>query len=272
MIPTDGLWNGQGFAEVNQTRLYYEVAGAGQPLVLVHGFSLDTRMWDDQYEEFARHYEVIRYDVRGYGRSAVPGSDGYYHADDLAGLLDYLGIREAHVLGLSLGAAIATEFVLAYPGRATALIAADPVLWGYAWSPEYEGSLGALWEAGRRGGVEAARALWWEHPMFAPAREKPGVAERLSRIVSDYSGWHWTHNDPGLLPERRAAERLEEIDVPALAIVGERDVPDFHTIIGILSARIRGARKVVLPEAGHMSNMEAPGRFNDAVLRFLGGI
>lgn len=262
----------EGFAEVNGTRLYYEKAGAGHPLVLVNGFSLDRRMWDDQVTTFARQYEVIRYDARGHGKSADPGNKGFYHADDLKGLLDYLGCSRAYLLGLSWGAAVATEFVLAYPQLAGALIVADPVLWGHSWSPEYEASLGGLWEAGRNEGVEAARSLWLSHPMFASALERPEVADRLVAIVSAYSGWHWTHDDPALLPNPPAAQRLEDIAIPTLAIVGERDVPDFHAVADEMSRRIPGARKVVLPGVGHMSNMEDPARFNDIVLAFLAGI
>jgi pimeloyl-ACP methyl ester carboxylesterase len=107
--------------------------------------------------------------------------------------------------------------------------------------------------------------------MFAPALERPEVAEHLLRIINDYSGWHWTHDDPGLLPERRAFDRLEEISVPTLTMVGERDMPDFHVITDALKERIPRARKIVLPRAGHISNMEAPDEFNAAVLSFLGG-
>ncbi|MEK7328872.1 MAG: alpha/beta hydrolase, partial [Chloroflexota bacterium] len=96
-----------GFAEVNGTRLYYEVAGSGQPLVLIHGFSLDTRMWGDQFETFARHYQVVRYDLRGFGQSAVPSNEPYTHADDLNNLLHYLKIDSVHLVGLSLGGGVA---------------------------------------------------------------------------------------------------------------------------------------------------------------------
>ena len=264
-----GRAQAQGFADVNGTRLYYETAGAGRSIVLVHAFTFDTRMWDDQFEPFAQHYQIIRYDIRGYGKSAVPTEEAYYHADDLKGLLDHLGIERAHVLGLSLGAAIATEFAVAYPQMTSALIAADPVLWGYRWSPESEELLGRIWEAGQTSGVEAARAVWLAHPFFAPALRNPHASERLVRIVSDYSGWHWTHNDPGLLPDPPAAARLEEITTPTLAIVGELDVPDFRAITDVLQARIPNARKVVLPGVGHMSSMEDPAGFNDAVLGFL---
>lgn len=104
-----------GFAEVNGTRLYYEIAGSGDPLLLIHGSTLDTRMWDDQFETFAQHYTVVRYDVRGFGKSALPAGESYARPDDLKGLLDYLDIAHASVLGLSMGGGIAIDFVLAYP-------------------------------------------------------------------------------------------------------------------------------------------------------------
>lgn len=262
----------EGFATVNGTRLYFETEGTGHPLVLVHGFSLDTRMWDAQMEQFAHRYQVIRYDVRGYGKSAVPGTEGYYHADDLGALLDHLGIERAHVLGLSLGAAIAIEFVVAYRQMASALVAVDPVLWGYEWSASNDEAMGKIWGAGRTSGIEAAREMWLADPMFAPALANPQVAQALVRIVSDYSGWAWANDDPGLLPDPPAAMRVEEISVPTLAIVGELDVPDFHGVVDTLSSRIEGARKVVLPGVGHMSNMEDPRAFNEAVLAFLAAV
>ena len=255
-----------GFADVNGTRLYYEVAGNGHPLVLIHGFSLDTRMWDDQFELFARDYKVIRYDVRGYGKSAVPGSDGYYHADDLRTLLDHLGIGHAHILGLSLGGAIALEFALAYPDMIHALILVDSVLWGHNWSEESSKRDGAVWAAGS---VEGARALWLAHPLFAPAMENASVAPRLTQIVTDYSGWSWANDDPGLLPDPVAAQRLGQISVPTLVVIGEHDLPDFHAIAHTLQQQIPNARTVVLPGVGHMSNMEDPEGFNKAVLSFL---
>lgn len=92
-----------GFAEVNGTRLYYEIAGSGRPLVLIHGMTLDTRMWDDQFEPLAAQYQVVRYDARGFGKSAVPTGESYAHTDDLKALLEYLDIAHAFILGLSMG-------------------------------------------------------------------------------------------------------------------------------------------------------------------------
>src|SRR6185436_13829592 len=91
-----------GFAAINGGRLYWEAAGEGEPLVFIHGFTLDTRMWDDQWDVFAARYRVIRYDVRGFGQSTVP--DGpFSHQDDLRALMDYLGVDRFHLVGLSMG-------------------------------------------------------------------------------------------------------------------------------------------------------------------------
>jgi len=117
-----------GFADVNGTRLYYEMAGSGPALVLIHGHTLDTRMWDDQFEPFARDYRVIRYDQRGYGKSAPPTAESYSPADDLMALLRYLGLSSAHILGQSRGGAGAIDFALTYPEATTTLIAVDAVL------------------------------------------------------------------------------------------------------------------------------------------------
>jgi len=91
------------YAEVNGTRLYYEVAGSGQALVLIHGFSTDCRQWKDQIEFFKSDYKVICYDMRGFGKSTVPSGMNYSHAEDLRALLDHLDIEKAHILGHSFG-------------------------------------------------------------------------------------------------------------------------------------------------------------------------
>jgi len=108
-----------GFAEVNGTRLYYEVMGFGQPLILIHGYTLDTRMWDDQIAAFAQNYQVIRYLLRGFGKSGLPTGESYAHLQDLKALLEHLGIDQAHILGLSLGGAIAIDFAITYAADLT---------------------------------------------------------------------------------------------------------------------------------------------------------
>jgi 3-oxoadipate enol-lactonase len=257
------------FAAVNGTSLYYELAGSGTPLVLIHGFSLDRRMWDAQFEQFAMHYQVLRFDMRGFGKSALPAAGEYDRQDDLHALLDTLGIQRAHILGLSLGGAAAIDFALAYPQSTRSLIAVDSVLSGHRWSAEHDASMRPIWALGRSGDLAGARRLWLDHDLFKPANEKPSVAAPLAQIVNDYSGWHWLNRDP--LRKPHAAGQLEHIGAPVLSITGERDLPDFHAVADALAQRAR-ARKVVMSGAGHMAPMEDPARFNEIVLDFLAGV
>jgi pimeloyl-ACP methyl ester carboxylesterase len=254
-----------GFAQANGTRLYYEVAGAGQPLVLIHGFSLDTRMWDGQFEAFARHYQVVRYDLRGFGQSAVPTDEPYSHLNDLKALLQHLKFDPAHVAGFSLGGGIAIDFALTYPEATRSLITIDGTLGGYRWAKDWGGPRTTAQSAG----LEAAREVWLDDELFIPANELPPAAARLRQMVTAYSGWHWLNRDPGRGPETPAIELLEQIRAPALALVGERDLPDFHVIANTLQSRIPSCRKAVVPGAGHMANMEAPEQVNQAILNFL---
>src|SRR6266849_9189416 len=103
-----------GFAEVNGTKLYYEQMGKGRTIVLVHGGLVDSRVWDEQFEEFAKRYRVIRYDLRGFGKSAEP-SGSFSPLEDLRALLGFLKVEQVTVVGGSLGGMIATDFALEYP-------------------------------------------------------------------------------------------------------------------------------------------------------------
>ena len=256
-----------GFADVNGTRLYYEIAGSGHPLVLIHGNTLDTRMWDDQFDVFAQHYQVLRYDARGFGKSAAPTTEPYTHPDDLKSLMTHLGIDHAHIIGLSMGGAIAVNFALTYPASTATLTAVDAGLSGYQWQEELASV--TVKAIAKRDGIEAAKTFWLNSDLFAPAAEHSAVASRLKQIVDNYPGWHFINADPASAPETPAIDRLHTLTLPTLVILGERDIPDFHHIADILEVRIPGAKKVVMPGVGHMSNMEDPERFNEIVLEFL---
>lgn len=257
-----------GFAEVEGTRLYYETAGSGPPIVLLHGFTLDSSIWDDQMDAFAPSHQVIRYDLRGFGQSPPPTTP-YTHVADLKALLDYLGLARAAILGLSMGGGIAIDFALTYPDATRALIAAAPTLGGHRLAPEVAAPFGAVYKTARSAGIDAARAQWLAHPFFGPAWEQPVVASALSRVVNAYTGWHWVNADPILSPEPAAVERLETIAAPTLVVVGEREVPSFRAAADVVATRVPGARQIVLPGAGHLVNMEAPALFNQVVLDFL---
>ena len=264
-------FTGHGFAPVEGTRLYYEVKGAGPAVVLIHGGQLDSRMWDDQFDILAKRLTVIRYDVRGYGGS-VRGDKPYCDADDLAALLDYLKVKKAHLVGLSLGGRIAVDLTVAHPERVRSLTLAGPGLAGYD-APKAEEVDLRMWEiikAARDEGSDRATDLWLKDPFMAPAMEQSGPASRLRRITRENA--HCWLNNPVLQcsPKPLAGKRLNEIKVPTLLILGDRDVPQIRSNVEALEKGISGSQKIVIKGAGHMVNMEKPDMFNEALLTFLG--
>jgi pimeloyl-ACP methyl ester carboxylesterase/GNAT superfamily N-acetyltransferase len=259
-----------GFADVNGGRLYYEVRGNGFPLVMIHGHTLDTRTWNAQWSAFAGPFCAVRYDLRGYGRSSLP-NETYTHHDDLCALLDFLGIRRAHVVGQALGASVAVNFALMYPERMGALILVDPSdLSGYPFPAELNAQGAPIEAAAREGNLDEARRLWLEHAWFEPAREHPSVQSELERIVADYSCWHFCNDNPARPFVPPANERLAQVRARTLVLVGGRDLAVYNLPLAEHLARsIPHASKVVIPGVGHMANMEAPDEVNRLVHEFI---
>ena len=245
--------------------LYYEAAGAGVAVVLVHGLALDARMWDDQVPALEDIARVVSYDLRGFGRSTRDADTSYSHADDLWRLLDHLGIDEGVLVGLSMGGRVVVEATLAVPERVRALVLLDAVLDGVPWDPDSERGMRAIGEGLRSGGLEEAKKAWLRHGFFVPAQRSPQVARRLAEMVGDYSGVNWTSTDPHA-PHPNSIELLETIATSTSVVIGELDVPCFHEMSDVLANRIANARKVTIPDAGHIVNMEAPEAVN-ALLR-----
>jgi pimeloyl-ACP methyl ester carboxylesterase len=259
-----------GVVEVNGAGLYYEAAGSGDPVVLLHAFMLDGRMWDDQFELLAERFRVIRYDARGFGRSALPTpGEPYSHVEDLAGLLAKLDARNPHLIGASMGGRFALDYAVTYPDRVRSLIVVDTVVSGWQWSPEWLASYAPIVQAGRRGDIAKAKQLWLDHPVFAPARERPEVAVRLKTMIDDYSGWHLTHRDAERPVVPPAVQQLGRIATPSLIIVGSRDLPEFQRIAERVERGVASGTRTAVPGAGHVANMEAPDVVTRAVREFL---
>jgi len=262
----------RGYAEVAGTRLYYELAGAGPALVLIHGFAVDARVWDAQFETLAATHRVLRYDLRGFGRSAAPGTAPYSHTGDLHALMQHLRIDPAVIVGLSMGGWIATHFVLTHPEATRALVLIDAVLIGAEWSPEWKSRWGEIKTLAVQSGIEAAKRRWLEHPIFALAHMNEELSAQLARMVADYSGWHWVNPDPHEPIEPPDIKRLHKIAVPTLIVTGEYDMRDFHANAQLFQQRIHHARAVVIASVGHLPNFEAATTFNRHLREFLAGL
>lgn len=257
-----------GYADVEGASLYYEQLGVGPTVVLLHGFSFDTRVWDDQMNAFSPKYRVLRYDLRGFGKSKS-SEVSYSHAEDLKTLLERLNIREAVLVGLSLGGGAVINFALAYPGVARGIVLVAPSLGGYPWSPNQASGQALIRERVREKGIEVARSIWLRQILFRHALQNKDVAAKLREMVGEYSGWHWIHADLGRPMVPPAIERLNEIKIPTLVLVGDNDAPDHLRISETLEREIPNAKKIVFPGVGHLVNLEAPAFFNKHVLDFL---
>jgi 3-oxoadipate enol-lactonase len=248
--------------------LQYTTAGDGAPVVFIHGFGLDANMWDPQWAAFAKRHRVIRYDMRGYGGSSVPEGP-YSHTEDLLALIDFLGAHPAHLVGLSLGGRVALRVAAQYPEAVRSLTLADPALDGHIWTEDWLRRWRSMTEPAKRGDLSAAKKLWREHILFAPANAQPRVADSLREMIDRYSGWHLRYPDPGTAPQTPIAQMLPGISIPTLVLVGELDLPDFQAIARRLEKELPQVELQTIAGSGHMSNMEAPQVFNDLVLGFL---
>ena len=258
----------EGMIEVGDGQIFCTSDGEGPAIVLLHGGTLNLRMFDPQVEALAENYQLIRMDLRGYGRSSTPAENPYRHCDDVAVVLDYLGVDQAVVGGESFGGSVSIDFAFAHNDRLRGLIleAAGPIT-GWQWVEGFP--LVTAFKAAREKGLKVAQQLILDSPLLASAMRHEKVASDLRDIVGSYSGWHFGNRDPAVWAEPAAIDRLEEIDAPALVVIGGLDLLDLRMQGDTLAARLPNATRLDMPVSGHVPNMEEPETFNNAVLNFL---
>ncbi len=259
-----------GFAEFGQSRLYYEVAGEGDPtVILLHGGMLDCTMWDEQFELLAKSHRVVRYDAGAHGQSALP-PEAYWDHADLLGLMDHLQIDRAVLVGLSMGGRVAIDTALEEPTRVRGVAAVSSGLGGYLFESDFHmgnrKKMIAAWKSGDFDAVvEAFQREWTDGPSRAPDEVDPNIRERV-RVMA-----RGTVDSvmEGRSLQPPAIERLEELDLPMLIVVGELDMPGIHEIADLLVDANSQAELVTIPGVAHMVNLEAPEEFNRVLLEFL---
>ena len=260
------------YAAINGAQIYYETYGNGPPLLLIHAGVADSRMWDAQLEVFARDYRLIRFDLRGFGRSNMPAGP-FANYEDVRVLLDHLGVQAAHLLGISFGGAIALDFTLAYPEYVQSLILGAPSVGGVEpterirrfWQEEDQ----ALEAGDLHGATEINLRLWVDGPQRAPDQVDPQVRESVRQMQLAIFQKEIPEDVDEIDLDPPAVERLSEIDVPVLVMVGELDLEEKQLSASQLAAAIPAASYVLLPGVAHMLNMERPEQFNRSVLKFL---
>jgi pimeloyl-ACP methyl ester carboxylesterase len=260
-----------GYINVERGRLYYEEMGKGRPLVLIHGGLIDRRMWDEQFEEFAKHFRVIRYDARNHGLTeSEKGTYNYY--EDLKALCDNLQIEKTALLGLSMGGRISIDFAIAYPEKVWALVLAAPGVSGYNFDSKECGEFNKKYMAAYQSGnfkemVEVFLQGWTDGPSRQSSEVDPKVREKTKQMALDHERHHGSGIQMGEL-DPPALNRLDEIKAPTLAIVGDLDMPDILDIVNRVDTHAENSQKVIIHGAAHMVNMEKPILFNELVLDF----
>jgi len=253
-----------GFAAVPGGRVWHEERGRGPAVVLVHAGIADARMWDRQMATFSSAFRTIRFDMRAFGQSPVPTAP-FSPIDDVAGLMDELGVERAALVGNSFGGAIATEAALAHPERFWALVVVAPALFGFEGTGHP-----ALVEAGQaRAEGDVARSVDLELEVWAPLRTDPEVDGFIRRMAHDNGGVDDLPEELFIEPRSLAADRLEELTVPTLVVIGDTNPSDFEAIADAFATRVPGAETARIGEADHLVSLRRPEEFDRAVLTFL---
>ena len=263
-----------GFVPIGDARLYYETAGQGVPFIMIHAGVADSRQWNHEFAFFARDYQVVRYDMRGYGKSE-PVDGEFNHVDDLVAVLNTLGIQEPVVImGCSMGGGLAMDFALAYPSRARALIMVDSGPSGLELdvpAPAKFADAEKAFEAGDLDLVcEIETQIWFDGMGRTPEQ----VDQRMRKLLYEMNRQALAHEVKQLgkrLPNTQspAFDRLRELSIPVLVIVGEHDTPYILAATEYMLENIPSARKVIMKDAAHLPNMDHPEEFQIHVTNFL---
>jgi pimeloyl-ACP methyl ester carboxylesterase len=260
-----------GFAPVNGTRLYYEMEGEGRAVVFIHAGITDHRMWDDQWAALAGRYCLVRYDLRGCGRSETSELP-FSNTDDVSSLLAYLGVDHPVMVGCSMGGALAIDYTLEYQEDVAALVTVGAGLSGFErQDPVANAQWAAIAEAGQRSDHDEATELilrMWLDGVGRPAGAVQGaVRERAREMAEDLD--HRKELPDGKPIEPPAVGRLGEIAVPTLVLVGDHDLPNIRAVADKLASDIPGARRTIIEGTAHLPNMERPEYFNQLLATFL---
>ncbi|MFC1493085.1 alpha/beta fold hydrolase [candidate division KSB1 bacterium] len=258
----------EGYIDVDGGKLYYEEAGSGETIVMIHDGLVHHEIYDGQFLTFAEDYRVIRYDRRGYGKSPKPEQE-YSIIEDLNSIFVELKVEKAAVIGMSMGGGLAIDFTLEYPEKVNSLVLVGAVVSGYGYTEHFRTRGGHMPLEYYQNPEALRKYLIYDDPYEVSPKNKE-ARNRLIQLINanphnmDFEKYQF--NRP---PRRAALGNLNEIKVPTLIIVGEDDIPDVHAHAGAIEAGIPNAIRKVIKNAGHLVPMGQPEEFNNKVLEFL---
>ena len=257
-------------AAVNGVKISYEVQGEGPALVLLNDGILDKRMWDDQVKEFSAHYRVIRYDFRGWGKSELP-KEPFSHVDDLHQLLQFLRIEKVLLLGVLVGGGVALDFALEHPEMVDCVIVMTPLVSGFHYSTPTK-FWAETWQAvARSGDVSRLIQLYMsDQTLGQRLRDIPPLRKRVETMLSENFPVYSVDFGSLLLGlEPPTMQLIPAIHTPTLILTGDAVNLDLQRIMEYLQRGIHDARRIAIPHAGCLANIERPAEFNRIVLDWL---
>lgn len=238
----------------------------GVPLVLVHGFGGSRRDWDRVARALPDRRPLVAYDQRGFGDSRGDAGAPFSHAEDLVALLDALGIERADLCGVSLGGATVLGCATAAPARVRRLVLVSPMLAGWSWSAEWVEQWKTIGRAARGGDMDRARALWFDHPLFASVRNG-ARSDELKQAIAAFRGEQWVRDEQRA--ELPMVEQLHAVTAPTLLLTGGLDLPDFRLMADLIEGALPLVRRIDDPSAGHLLTLERPAEIASAIVHFL---
>jgi pimeloyl-ACP methyl ester carboxylesterase len=234
--------------------------------VFLHGFAGDLHTWDGVWQSMGDALPALRYDLRGYGRSACPDRQPFSHADDLLAILDVEKLGTVDLVGVSMGGSVALNFALDHPQRVRSLVLLSPGLVAWEWSAGWRDLWDPIVARARAGSLDAARRMWWQHPLFASTRASaagPALRESISRFAGD----QWLRDDHRLMPPD--VDRIHLLKTRTLLLTGGRDLEDFRVIAALLEASAANLSRIDHPGLGHLLHLEDAAGCAREILAFL---
>lgn len=243
--------------------------GNGPPVILLHSGLADSRLWAVHLTALAEHFTVIYYDLPGFGETEMHPHP-YSHLEDLLSVMAYNEIGRAHVVGMSLGGMIALDFALQYPDAVEKLVLPAASVRGYHFPNAYQWIDAYMYAL--EDGPDASTAFWLDQPMFDTLIDHP-KARALTRVMlrDNVDAWSPIADKPETIwPPGDTIHRLNELAMPTLVMVGERDMPDLVSCANLLAANIPHAELITYPSVGHHFPLEIPDQFTRDLIAFLG--
>ncbi len=257
----------------DEVTISFSDEGTGRPVVLLHGHTLDRRVWLPVVPHLLKAgLRVIRPDLRGHGRSTRPDS-GYHvshHSTDVVALLDAVGVDSAAVVGFSFGGGVALEMAVTQRARISAMGLVAPVMPDRPFEPAFMENLRDVARTIRSEGIaEAMAGPWASSPLFAHSFTKDGIREAVAAIVAGFPGAEFLATERDHIDrDWKLPDRLAEISTPTAVMVGEMEMPGFSAFAEEAAGGIPGATLEVVPDCGHLLPLEAP----DAVAAMIVGL